>query len=45
MVQTKCKLNNTELSVSYSSKEIENSKNYEETTELEKWHSEISPEY
>ena len=25
--------------VSYSSKEIGNNKNYEETTELEKWHS------
>ena len=31
--------------VSYSSKEIGNNKNYEETTELEKWYSEISPEY
>ena len=27
------------------SKEIGNNKNYEGTTELEKWHSEISPEY
>ena len=27
------------------SKEIGKNKNYEETTELEKWHSEISPEY
>ena len=49
MVQTKCKLNNTELSASncftdIQSKEIGNNKNYEETTELEKWHSEISPE-
>ena len=31
--------------VSYSSKEIGNNKNYEETTELEKGHTEISPEY
>ena len=27
------------------SKEIGNNKNYEGTIELEKWHSEISPEY
>ena len=44
------KLNNTELSIGLKllhiqSKEIGNNKNYEETTELEKWHSEISPEY
>ena len=31
--------------VSYSSKEIGNNKNHKETTELEKWQSEISPEY
>ena len=31
--------------VSYSSKEIGNNKNYEETAVLEKWHSEIPPEY
>ena len=31
--------------VSYSSKEIGNNKNYEETTELEKWDTEILPEY
>ena len=31
--------------VSYSSKEIGNNNNHEETTELEKRHSEISPEY
>ena len=47
MVQTKCKLNNTELFLKLfhiQSKEIGN-KYYEETTELEKWQSEISPEY
>ena len=39
MVQTKCKLNNTELFLKLfhiQCKEIGN-KNYEETTELEKW--------
>ena len=48
MVQTKCKLNNTELFLKLfhiQSKEIGNNKYYEETTELEKWQSEISPEY
>ena len=40
MVQTKYKLNNTELFVKLfhiQSKEIGNNKCYEETTELEKW--------
>ena len=39
MVQTKCKLNNTELFLKLfhiQSKEIGNNKYYEETTELEK---------
>ena len=48
MVQTKCKLNNTELFLKLfhiQSKEIGNNKCYEETTELEKWQSEISPEH
>ena len=48
MVQTKCKLNNTELFLKLfylQSKEIGNNKYYKETTELEKWQSEISPEY
>ena len=48
MVQTKCKLNNTELFLilfHIQCKEIENNKYYEETTELEKWQNEISPEY
>ena len=48
MVQTKCKLNNTELFLKLfhiQSKEIGNNKYYEETTELKKWQSEISPEY
>ena len=48
MVQTKCKLNNTELFlklIHIQSKEIGNSKYYEETRELEKWQSEISPEF
>ena len=48
MMQTKCKLNNTELFLKLfhiQCKEIGN-KCYEElTTELEKWQSEISPEY
>ena len=47
MVQTKCKLNNTELFLKLfhiQCKEIGN-KYYEETTELEKWQSEILPEY
>ena len=41
-VQTKCKLNNTELFLKLfriQCKQIGNNKNYEETTELEKWHS------
>ena len=48
MVQTKCKLNNTELFLKLfhiQCREIGNNKHYEETTELEKWQSEISPEY
>ena len=49
MVQTKCKLYNTELFLKLfhiQCKEIGNNKYYEElTTELEKWQSEISPEY
>jgi len=48
MLQTKCKLNNTELFLKLfhiQGKEIGNSKCYEETTELEKWQSEISPEH
>ena len=52
LVQTKCKLNNTELFLKLQKlfhiqcKEIGNNKYYEElTTELEKWQSEISPEY
>ena len=47
MVQTKCKLNSTELLLKLfhiQSKEIGNNKYYEETTELEKWQNEISPE-
>ena len=46
-VQTKCKLNNTELFLKLfhiQSKEIGNNKQYEETTELEKWQGEISPD-
>jgi len=48
MVQTKDKLNNTEFFLKLfhiQSKEIGNNKCYEETTELEKWKSEISPEH
>ena len=48
MVQTKCKLHKTELFlqlVHIQCREIGNNKHYEETTELEKWKSEISPEY
>ena len=49
MVQTKCKLNNTELflklSIVIQCREMGNNKHYEETTELEKWQTEISPEY
>ena len=48
IVQTKCKLNNTELFLKLfhiQSEEIGKNKYYEERTELEKWQSEISPEY
>ena len=48
MVQTKCKLNKTELFLKLfyiQWKEIGNNKYYGETAELEKWQSEISPEY
>jgi len=48
MLQTKSKLNNTELFLKLFhilSKEIGNNNCYEETTELEKWQSEISPEH
>ena len=48
MVQTKCKLNNTELFLKLfhiQCKEIGNNKYYEETAELKKWQSEILPEY
>ena len=48
VVPTKCKLNNTELFLKLfhiQCKEIGNNKYYEEITELEKWRSEISPEY
>ena len=47
MVQTKCKLNNTELLLKLfhiQSKELGNNKCYGETTQLEKWQSEISPD-
>jgi len=47
-VQTKWKLYNVELFLKLfyiQSKEIGNKKHYEETRELEKWQSEISPEY
>ena len=47
MVQTKCKLNNTVLFLKLfriQCKEIGNNK-YEETSELEKWQSDILPEY
>ena len=46
MVQTKCKLNNTELFLKLfhiQCKEIGNNDYYEETTKCEKWQSEISP--
>ena len=46
LVQTKCKLNNTELFLKLfhiQCNEIGNNKYYEEKTELEKWQSEISP--
>ena len=48
MGQTKCRLNNTELFLKLfhlQSKEIGYNKYYEETTVLENWQSEISPEY
>ena len=48
MLQTKCKLNNTELFLKLfhiQSKEIGNNKCCEETKELEKWQSKISPEH
>ena len=48
MVQTKCKLNNTELFLKLfhiQCKEIGNNKYFEELTELEKWQSEIPTEY
>ena len=49
MVQTKFRLNNTELFLKLfhiQCKEIGNNKYYEElTAELEKWQSEILPEY
>ena len=48
MLQTKCKLNNTDLFLKLfhiQSKEIGSNKYYEETTELEKWQNEILPEY
>ena len=48
MLQTKCKLNKTELFPKLfhiQSKGIGNNKYYEETTKLEKWQSDISPEY
>ena len=47
MVQTKCRQNNTELFLKlfHQCKEIENNKYHEETTEVEKWQSDISPEY
>ena len=47
IVQTKCKLNNTELFLKLfhnQCKEIGNNKYYEETIVHEKWQSEISPE-
>ena len=45
MVQTKCKLNNTELFLKLLDIQCEEIGHYEETTELETWQSEISPEY
>ena len=47
IVETKCKLKNTELVLKLfhiQCKEIGNNKYYEETTEHEKWQSEIAPE-
>ena len=46
-LQTKCKLNNTELFLKLfhiQCKQIGNNKYYEETTVHEKWQSKISPE-
>ena len=49
MMQTKCKLNNAELFLDLfydiQSNETANKKYREETRELEKWQSEIWPEY
>ena len=48
MMQTKCRLNNAELFLKLlhiQCKEIGNNKYNEEKQELEKWQSEISPEY
>ena len=48
MVQTKCKLNNSELFLKLfhiQTKAIGNNKCYEETTKIEKWQSEILPEH
>ena len=49
MVQTRCKLNITELFIPqtvsiFNAEKLETSAT-KETTELEKWQSEISPEY
>ena len=47
MVQTKCKLNSTEIFLKLfhiQCKEIGNNKYYEETTELEKWQSDVRKE-
>ena len=47
IVQTKCKLNNTEIFLKLfhiQCKEIGYNKYYEETTVHEKWQSEISPD-
>jgi len=46
MVQTKCKLNNSEFFLKLfhiQSKEIGNNKCHEDTTKIEKWQSEILP--
>jgi len=48
MLQTKCKLNNSELFPQLfhiQSKEIGNNKCYEEITQIEKWQSEILLEH
>ena len=47
MVQTKCKLNNTEVFLKLfhiQCKEIGNNKYYEKTRELEKWQSDVRKE-